>query len=113
MCKVCWFHHLLSATSAGFPKHVGLALYLHLSSTSANTLLIRTWEDVLVFMGFCVICEVVVYFFISETRGRTVEEMRVLFGEEDVLHMTSDGRGLVEKSDGVALTHVEVVEDEA
>ena len=65
----------------------------------------------LIFMGFCIICEVVVYFFIPETRGRPVEEMGALFGEEVVLHMTSDGRGLVEKNNGVALDHVEVVEN--
>jgi hypothetical protein len=63
----------------------------------------------LIFMGFCIICEVVVWAFIPETRGRPVEEMGALFGEEVVLHMTSDGRGLVEKSDGVDLQHVEVI----
>ena len=63
----------------------------------------------LIFMGFSLICEVLVYFFIVETQGRPVEEMGALFGDEVVLHMTSDGRGLVEKSDGVVLDHVEVV----
>jgi hypothetical protein len=63
----------------------------------------------LIFMSFCVVCEVVVWVFVPETRGLPVEEMGALFGDEVVLHMTSDGRGLVEKSDGVVLDHVEVV----
>ncbi len=73
-------------------------------------LVTRTWKMYLIFMGFCLICEVLVYFFIVETRGRPVEEMGALFGDEVVLHMTSDGRGLVEKTDGIALDHVEVAD---
>ena len=61
-------------------------------------------------MGFCLVCEVIVYFFLPETRGLPIEEMGALFGEEVVVHMTSDGRGLVEKNDGVTLNHVEIVE---
>jgi hypothetical protein len=67
----------------------------------------------LIFMGLCVICEILVYFFIIETRGRPVEEMGALFGDEVVLHMTSNGYGLVEKGDGVALEQVELVENKA
>ena len=65
----------------------------------------------LIFMGLCVICEIVVYLYVPETRGRPVEEMGALFGDDVVLHMTSDGRGLVEKSEGVALDHIEVAEN--
>lgn len=64
----------------------------------------------LIFMGLCIICEVVVYFYVPETRGKPVEEMGALFGEEVVLHMTADGRGLVEKSDGMVLEELEVVQ---
>lgn len=61
-------------------------------------------------MGLCVICEVIVYMYVPETRGRPVEELGALFGDEVVLHMTSDGRGLVEKTGEVDVTHVETVE---
>ena len=76
----------------------------------ADSLANRTWRMYLIFMGFCIVCEVLVYLFVIETRGRPIEEMGALFGDEVVLHMTSDGRGLVEKSDGIALNHVEVVQ---
>lgn len=70
----------------------------------------RKWRMYLIFMGLCIICEVVVYFYVPETRGKPVEEMGALFGEEVVLHMTADGRGLVEKSDGMVLEELEVVQ---
>ena len=60
-------------------------------------------------MGCCLICEVVVYFYIPETRGKPVEEMGALFREEVMLHMTSDGRGLVEKPGCVTVEEIEVV----
>ena len=60
-------------------------------------------------MGCCILCEVVVYFYIPETRGKPVEEMGSLFGEEVTLHMTFDGRGLIGKPDGVAVEEVEVI----
>jgi len=61
-------------------------------------------------MGLCLVSEVVVYFYIPETRGKPVEEMGALFGEEVMLHMTSNGRGLVEKTEGMVLEGVEVVQ---
>ncbi|EXJ68554.1 uncharacterized protein A1O5_08347 [Cladophialophora psammophila CBS 110553] len=69
-----------------------------------------TWRMYLIYMALCLVCEIVVYFFIPETRGRPVEEMGALFGEEVVLHMTLDGRGLVEKTEGVAFEQIEVAE---
>ena len=64
----------------------------------------------LIYMGFCVICEIVVYFYVPETRAKPVEEMGALFGEESevMLHMTSDGKGIVEKPGGVHVEEVEV-----
>ena len=50
------------------------------------------------------------FFYVPETRAKPVEEMGALFGEEDevMLHMTSDGKGIVEKPDGVHVEEVEV-----
>ena len=70
----------------------------------------RTWRMYLIFMGLCIISEVVVYFFVPETRGKPVEELGALFGDEVVFHMTADGRGLIEKTQGVTSTHVELIE---
>lgn len=64
----------------------------------------------LIYMGLCLVAWVAVYFLIPETRGRPVEEMGELFGDEVVMQLTSDGHVLVEKPDGVALDHIEVVE---
>lgn len=61
-------------------------------------------------MGLCIICEVIVYLYVPETRGRPVEELGALFGDEVVLHLTSDGRGLVEKTNGADVNQVELVE---
>ncbi len=55
----------------------------------------------LIFMGLCIICEILVYFYIPETRGKPVEEMGEMFGDKIDVHITSDGRGLVEKSEAV------------
>jgi hypothetical protein len=67
----------------------------------------------LIWMGLSLICEVLVFFYVPETRGKPVEEMGALFGDEVVLHITADGRDLVEKDVGVELTHVEAVETKA
>ncbi len=64
----------------------------------------------LIYMGCCVVCEIVVFFYVPETRAKPVEEMGALFGEENevMLHMTADGKGIVEKPGGVHVEEVEV-----
>lgn len=37
------------------------------------------------------------YFLIFETRGKTLEEMGDFFGDRVVVHLTADGRGVVEE----------------
>lgn len=51
------------------------------------------------------------YFYVPETRGKPVEEMGALFGEDVILHMTSDGRGLIEKPNAVVVGEIEMVVD--
>lgn len=68
------------------------------------------WVMYLIYMVFCIISEIVVYFYVVETRARPVEEMAALFGEENevVLHMTSDGKGFEEKTvEGAGAEEVE------
>lgn len=61
----------------------------------------------LIFMGLCITCELLVYVYIPETRGKPVEEMGEIFGDTLDLHLTSDGRGLVEKPE-VVVQHAEI-----
>ena len=52
-----------------------------------------------------VIAEVIVYFYIVETKGLPVEEIGALFGDEVVVHLTADGHGIVE--DKQVTEHIE------
>ena len=56
----------------------------------------------LVIISFCF-----TYFYIAETKGLPVEEIGALFGDEVVVHLTSDGKGIVEDKGGVQ--HIEDV----
>lgn len=71
--------------------------------------ILRKWGMYLIYMGFCLVSELVVYFYVPETRSKPIEEMGMLFGEnsEIMLHMTSDGRDIVEKSGSVRVMEVE------
>lgn len=50
----------------------------------------------LLYMGLCLVCGAIIYFFIKETKGLPLEELAALFGDEVVVHMTADGTGIVE-----------------
>ncbi|KIV79067.1 hypothetical protein PV11_06654 [Exophiala sideris] len=99
-------------------KGIGLSMFSYfvgvITFTTPGPLAFRniTWRMYLIFMGLSLTCEVIVYFYVPETRGKPVEEIGALFGDEVVLHMTSDGRGLVEKIDGANVARVELVETE-
>lgn len=51
----------------------------------------------LLYMALCTCCTVIVYFFVPETKQIPLEEIGALFGDEIVVHLTDDGRGIVEK----------------
>lgn len=40
---------------------------------------------------------VIIYFWLPETKQRSMEELGELFGDEVVVHLTADGEGIVEK----------------
>lgn len=61
----------------------------------------------LIFMALYITCEILVYLYVPETRGKPVEEMGEIFGDKVDVHITSDGRGLVEKSEAV-VEHTEI-----
>lgn len=48
------------------------------------------------YCGLCIIATVVVYLFIPETKRIPIEEIGVLFGDEVVVHLSSDGHNIVE-----------------
>jgi len=55
----------------------------------------------MVWFAVSIISSILIYFFIPETKGLALEEIGELFGDKVVLHMTADGRGIVEaKGDG-------------
>ena len=67
----------------------------------ANVPLLSThsqWRMYLIYMALCIIAEPIVYFYIPETTKVPVEEIGAMFGDEVVVHMTTDGHGLVEES---------------
>lgn len=66
----------------------------------------------LLYMGLCLICFVIVYFFIQETKDLPMEELAALFGDEVVVHITKDGKAITEDKhlDKVKDLHIEQVE---
>jgi hypothetical protein len=54
------------------------------------------WRMYLIYMALCIISTIVVYFWIPETKNLPVEEIGALFGDEVVVHLTTDGHGIVE-----------------
>lgn len=62
----------------------------------------------LIYMGFSIVCGVIAYFYVPETKGLPIEEMGMLFNDGVALHMTSDGRGIVEKQETQEIEHAVV-----
>ena len=59
----------------------------------------------LIYFALAAVAAVITYFFVPETKGLPMEEIGALFGDEVVVHLTSDGHGIVE--DKEAAEHVE------
>ena len=55
----------------------------------------------LIYMGLCLVCWLLVYLWLPETRGLPLEEIGGLFGDPVVLHLTADGHGIVEVAQDV------------
>jgi Sugar (and other) transporter len=61
----------------------------------------------LLWMGLCIISAFIVYFFIPETARLPMEEIGALFGDQVVIHLTSDGHGILEDKMDVEMAHLE------
>lgn len=53
----------------------------------------------LVWCALCILSTIFVFFFIPETKRVPVEEIGALFGDVVVVHLTEDGRGIVENDE--------------
>jgi hypothetical protein len=55
----------------------------------------------LIYMGLSLVCWLLVFLWLPETRGLPLEEIGGLFGDTVVLHLTADGHCFVEKEQDV------------
>ncbi|TVY33848.1 MFS glucose transporter, partial [Lachnellula occidentalis] len=69
------------------------------------------WKMYMVWFAVSIVSSVLIYFFIPETKGLALEEIGELFGDKVVVHMTSDGRGIVEKGEGMIIDNEKEVSD--
>jgi hypothetical protein len=58
----------------------------------------------ILWMCLCIISTVLVYLYIPETKCLPIEEIGALFGDEVIVHLTSDGHGIVEAEKEFAVT---------
>lgn len=68
---------------------------------------VSKWKTYLIYMALCLVAEVLTYYLIPETKGKPIEEIGALFGDEVALHMTANGEGILEKPEGIQLQVVE------
>jgi hypothetical protein len=61
----------------------------------------------LVFIGCNVVSTVLIYFYVPETTRLSLEEIGELFGDEVVVHLTTDGHGIVETEKVAQIEHRE------
>ena len=79
---------------AFFSYFVGAVTYTEASATAFREI---GWRMYMVWFACSMATPIVIYFFVPETKGRTLEEVAELFGDRVVLHMTADGTEIVEK----------------
>lgn len=62
------------------------------------------------YMGLCIISTIITYLYIPETKLVPMEELGSLFGDEVVVHLTSNGHGIVEEQEMVKVDVVAEVQ---
>lgn len=67
----------------------------------------------LLYMGLCLIAFIIFYFYVPETKQVPMEELGALFGDEVVVHLTADGRGIVEEQVDKAVQIVDTKETDS
>jgi hypothetical protein len=51
----------------------------------------------LIWMVLCLVCTLLVYLYVPETMRLPMEEVAALFGDTVVVHLTADGRHVLEE----------------
>lgn len=83
-------------------KGLTISLFTYFVSTIAYTAPGPTafaqvgWKYYLLFICLDVVCFILLYIYLPDTTGLSLEEMGALFGDEVVTHFAADGSGLVE-----------------
>jgi hypothetical protein len=96
-------------------KGVGLALFAYfvgaITYTAPAAVAFKNigWKMYMVWFAVSIVSSVLIYFFIPETKGLALEEIGELFGDKVVLHMTADGRGIVEAKENGAIVDDDII----
>jgi hypothetical protein len=100
-------------------KGIGLAFFAYfvgaITYTAPAAVAFKNigWKMYMVWFAVSIISSILIYFFIPETKGLALEEIGELFGDKVVLHMTADGRGIIEaKGDGLIVDNDTILGDE-
>ena len=96
---------------AWFAYFVGAITYTAPSALAFKTI---QWRMYFVWIACNIVSTVIVYFFVPETKNRTLEEMGELFGDEVMTHLATDDQGLIALEDEkgrARSSHTETVED--
>ena len=79
----------------GFAAYfVGAITFTTPAATAARTI---GWKMYLVYLACNIVSIVIIYFYIPETSRLSLEEIGELFGDTVVVHLTTDGHGIIEE----------------
>jgi len=98
-----WVSEILPTTIRA--KGIGLSMFAYFvgfitfSAPGPTAFRNIKWGTYLVFMGLSLICWVMVYLWIPETKGLPIEEIGELFGDTVVVYLTKDRLGIVEEKE--------------
>jgi hypothetical protein len=82
---------------AWFAYFVGAITYTTPSQVAFRNI---GWRMYMIWFCCNIVSTVLVYFFMPETKGKTLEEMGELFGDEVVVHLGEDGQIVEQKVGG-------------
>lgn len=86
-------YHIYNTSRCCFQHHVSLSSRFLKKDTEPRS----RYRMYFIYMALCIIAAIFIYHFVPETKKLPVEELGALFGDEVVVHLTDDGRGIVEE----------------